>query len=556
MSNFIATAATTAASWVAAAANSAGLPSVVVTALKAATYATVTVGSYAAMAALTRPSVPKPSAGKVSIQQTMPPRIRVVNRARVAGATMLKVGKRNLYIVRALCVGPAKSIDAVWFHSDRIEINPSTSKVTGTASGLPRRYRGNGIWVLTRLGAVPETSFNDGLDRNGESFDDLGADVWTEDHRLDGQVSLCVVAAPVEREDYPKYMPFGHVDPSALPVLKVYDWRQDSTNGGSGAQRLNDPDTWDESWNPVVWLAQKRCGPPESAGFAACFNKRIQPQLASWTQAADDCDEAVALDAGGTEARYRTAGGWHTDENDMVDVCAQLLAAFDGYLVELGNGSLHVQAGVWRAPTFTIPAAHVLRLVRRTGARTEAHKNHYDITYTDPERDWAVVPGDPWQDAADIAVHGKRPERFAADWTPSHAQARRLAKIAMARGRPPRRGTVRTTLYGLMLFWGQPPEGGVANRRWFNLERRRADGTIETMVCEVASSPKFHLLSLSVEFDYIVASPEAYDWDETTEEGAPPAPGPTLPVVETSPAPFAEDLVAMATFDHLVRYEP
>jgi len=513
--------------------------------------AVVTVASYAGLAMLTRPEIPKASAGKFTVQQTMPPRIRVVNTARVGGGLMLKENKRNLYIVKALCQAPVKSVPDFWFHSDKVTRNATTGRVTAPPGANSGRYKGNGSWLFYRLGAIPETSYNDGVVRNGETFDDLGAGVWTTNHRLDGICSVCGIFAPVEKADYAKYLPFGHPEISARPVGKVYDWRKDSTRGGSGPQRLDDWSTWDESANVIVWLATKKCGPPEGDRFQERFIKRILGQVDAWTQAADDCDDAIALAAGGTAPRYRTGGGWHTDEHDDVEVCKRLLAACDGFMLEGGNGSVHVQVGKWREPTFTLPKEHVIRLTRSTGQTVETHKNRYDIRYTDPARDWALVPGDPWEDAADIALHGKKPADFIADWVMDHAQARRLAKISMKRQRPASRGTVTATLYLLNLFWGAPASG-VANRRWFNIEREKADGTIETILAEVAGAPRFDIKTMSVTVDWIEASAATYDWNAATEEGAVPAPTAPTPTTEVTPDPVGLSLVVTSTFDHLV----
>lgn len=556
MADPISAIASAAASWAGATAASLGASVGVQATVSAVTYATVTAASYAGLAALTRPEPPKSAAGKFTVQQTMPVRRRVINRARLAGDTMLKEGKRNYYLVRSLCQGPVLGFhdDVFWFHSDRVTRNPSTFRVIAPPDANPNRYKGNGVWLLTRLGAVPETSFNDGIARNGETFDDLGAGVWPTTARGDGICSLCVIAGPVEQKNYQKYLPFGHIDPSAAPIGAVYDWRQDSTRGGSGSQRLDNMATWGESWNPIVWLARERSGRPEDPGFAAAFLKKIAPQLAAWTQAADDCDDAITLDAGGTEPRYRTAGGWYFDDVDPVEVAKRLLATCDGYMLEMPGGSVHVEVGKERSPTFTLPWGHVKRLRWVRGAPGEAHKNHFDIKYCDLAQDFSVVPGDPWRNEADIALNGKQAVLFEADWVPSHAQARRLAKIAELRGRPTARGTVTSTLLGMMLFFGAPPVDGVAGRRFFNLERRKADGTIVTVVAEVASSPRWRLAGLSIEWDFIVPDPGLYDWNEATEEGAPPPGDYTAPDEDLNPADWDDNLVSTPTYNHLVRW--
>lgn len=513
-----------------------------------ATQTLVTVGSYAGLAALTAPDLPKPAAGKFPFNQTMPPRQRVVNRARMSGPRMLYEGRKNLYQVLAVAQGPILRWDGYWLHSDPITIDGSSKVVP--PGPTPAKYRGNGLWIYHRLGAATETSYSGLGPWGGEDLSDLGADVWTSAHRGDGVASLFMVCAPVEQADLRKVYPFGHPQLSALPVGAVYDWRADSTRGGSGVQRLEDQTTWGESWNPVLWLAHNECGPPERADFVARWERKIEPLLAAWTAAADHCEEQVDLAAGGTVDRYRVAG-WHIDPNHKADVRMRILACCDGFLSQAGAGALHIQVGVYRAPTRTIPHGHIKALRWRRGKRSEDALNELPISYMDPDRNWTVVPGEPWRDEADISQRGLRSARFDADWVPGHSQARRLAKISQKRTMADGEGMVRTTLIGLNILFGAPndDEDGVANRRWINLERERADGTIETVAVELKGSPRIDLKSLSVEFDVCRAVPAAYDWNEATEEGTPP--DSDLETVEptVAPADIRDDLVTVTGFD-------
>jgi hypothetical protein len=513
-----------------------------------ATQALVTVGSYAGLAMLTAPEIPKPGAGKFPFNQTMPPRQRVVNRARMSGPRMLYEARKNLYQVMAVAQGPMLRWDGYWLHSDPVTIDGSSKVVP--PGPTPAKYRGNGLWIYNRLGADPETSFSSLGPWGGETLADLGADVWTSAHRGDGVASLLLVASPVEQADYRKVYPFGHPQLSALPVGAVYDWREDSSRGGSGSQRLDDQSTWAESWNPVLWLAQIESGPADRSDFVARWERKIAPLLAAWTAAADHCEEQVDLAAGGTVDRYRVAG-WYMDPNHKADVRMRILACCDGFLSQAGNGALHIQVGVWRAPTRTIPHGHVKALRWKRGKRSEDALNDLAISYLDPDQNWTVVPGEPWRDEDDISLRGLKSARFDADWVPGHSQARRLAKISQQRTMADGEGVVRTTLMGLNILFGAPTdeEDGVANRRWINLERERADGTIETVAVELKGSPRIDLKTLSIEFDVCRAVPTAYDWDETTEEGTPPDSDIETVDPGIAPADYRGDLVTVTGFD-------
>lgn len=117
----------------------------------------------------------------------------------------------------------------------------------------------------------------------------------------------------------------------------VYDPRLDSTvPGGSGAHRAATQSTW--AWsdtacrNPalqLLWflLGWKITNPVTGAQLLA-VGKGIPPariDLASFAIAANLCDEAVALAAGGTEPRYRSDGVW--SEGDSPTTVIDMLKA-------------------------------------------------------------------------------------------------------------------------------------------------------------------------------------------------------------------------------------
>lgn len=150
--------------------------------------------------------------------------------------------------------------------------------------------------------------------------------------------------------------PFASSIPGRVTVVgkgrKVYDPRRDTTAGGSGAHRASDQTTWQYAdggttlgnncalvllnyligWKIAGKLAVGR-GLPAS---------RID--LASFITAANVCDEAVTLSAGGTERRYRWDGV--ISEGDGGDaVIAELLASMDAELTDDG-GRLHLRCRV------------------------------------------------------------------------------------------------------------------------------------------------------------------------------------------------------------------
>ena len=112
--------------------------------------------------------------------------------------------------------------------------------------------------------------------------------------------------------------PFASSIPQRLTIkgkgALMYDPRKDSSVGGSGTQRANDQTTWawvsdDVGNNPALQILWYMLGWRINGKLAV--GRGIPPariDMASFIAAANLCDESVALAAGGTERRYRSAG--------------------------------------------------------------------------------------------------------------------------------------------------------------------------------------------------------------------------------------------------------
>ncbi|NKX74000.1 hypothetical protein HGG73_07455, partial [Rhodobacteraceae bacterium R_SAG3] len=71
---------------------------------------------------------------------------------------------------------------------------------------------------------------------------------WTSDHILTG---TCYAVLYFYRRDhlYPSGVPRYAFELDGPPL---YDIRKDSTMGGNGSHRFNDPASWDQTANPLV----------------------------------------------------------------------------------------------------------------------------------------------------------------------------------------------------------------------------------------------------------------------------------------------------------------
>lgn len=184
---------------------------------------------------------------------------------------------------------------------------------------------------------------------------------WTENHRGAG-VAYAVVTSVLDREHLPSpWDAFFEVEGAPL-----YDWRRDTTAGGSGSHRWNDQSTWEYGsgigTNPVLMMYALERGIFQ--GSELMVGKQVLSgnlPLAEWTIAANICDEIV-----GTTRRYQascivSSGSGSTHSANMEPI----LAACAGSWIELvGQEYPLVGANQASVATFTdvdIPSGEAFR---------------------------------------------------------------------------------------------------------------------------------------------------------------------------------------------------
>lgn len=129
--------------------------------------------------------------------------------------------------------------------------------------------------------------------------------------------------------------------PAASAIVRgraVYDPRQDSTNGGSGAHRVNDPTTWSWTRNPARIAADYLMSP---LGFNVAASKVDWPSVIA---AANACDETV-----NSTARYSCDGVLSTDASRKANL-ESILSSMVGSAYYSG-GKWFIRAGVANTAT-------------------------------------------------------------------------------------------------------------------------------------------------------------------------------------------------------------
>src|SRR5690606_19177867 len=133
------------------------------------------------------------------------------------------------------------------------------------------------IWIKLYKGTMDQVA-DPGLIANANP-----AGRWTADHRGAG-VAYAVVTNYLNREKLSQpWQAFFEIEGAPL-----YDWRKDSSIGGSGAHRWNDPSTWEFSENTAVQAYNLERG--FWNGTELMVGKGVSPArlpLAEWTLAAN-----------------------------------------------------------------------------------------------------------------------------------------------------------------------------------------------------------------------------------------------------------------------------
>jgi Putative phage tail protein len=459
-------------------------------------------GSLAGAALLSRPSqtefaVPKPSDGTKTLRQAIPPRLMGYGRCRIAGAFVLYEAGDNgySYDVLALHEGRISAFQLYYLNDDLVGINIGTggfvNSVIGSDDG---RYIGS-VVIQTRLGLSTETAYSDAVTGIADSG------IWGNGHRGDGVASAFLRCAPVSQENHFTIYPNGLPKLSVVADLApVYDPR-DVT------QVRSEPHTWKISSNPVLQLLNYLT---DSRGLGIDWADIVEPNIGELMAQADACDEEIVT-IGGTENRYRSAG-WFFLINDPADVIASILSTCDGWMTEAGDGTLSIVVGKYVPPTITLTDDHIIGFDIAHGVADEEAVNEIKFAFTAPDNDYREAPGTPWRDEAAISEAGIiRSQSITLTWVQSHSQARRLAKRAMLRHQARLRGTLTTTLYGLLAL----------GERWVAVQSEMVDD-LSNAVIEITRA-RIDIPNARVNFEWVLVNPNEIDaWEPSTEEGYSP----------------------------------
>lgn len=274
---------------------------------------------------------------------------------------------------------------------------------------------------------------------------------WTEDDRGRG-VSYVVVAYKADDREDEEADP---VWPGGRPRfrwvvrgMRCYDAREDSSVGGDGDHRRDDPETWAWTENPIVtrynWARGIYAGDlvdqPEMLLVGRGLSAIEAPPQNVFARA-NICDELVE-----GEARYRIGALISSGESHL-QVEEDIAAACAGVIVQ-PEGAVEIDPGAAKSPVAHFTDDDMIVGTKRSwsdilSSADSGWVNTVVATFVDPDQHWTERSTPPARDTADlIADGGPREQRLRLTMVPYFAQAARVAEIVRRLGRFFGRATV------------------------------------------------------------------------------------------------------------------
>lgn len=349
---------------------------------------------------------------------------------------------KTLHIVDQLGDWECNALKAVWVDGVRKTLDPVS--VVGTEHA---RYEvedfGNRFIVKFFRGTMTQSADTELI---AAEADGQGAKIgtWTSAH--DG-FGVCYVSwiFTFNADDKITQVPSLLWE---LEGAKLYDWRKDSTNGGSGAHRWNDPTTWEFSDNPAVCSYNYRRGFFRNGVRISGMGIPSYDLLHDmYTTAANVCDENVS-EGSGTEKRYRVSLIANDDAEHRIALEA-FDAAMAGETVERA-GQFGVIAGAAYSSVMTVSDDDMIAGESFSYKQKQPIAEIYNavhVSWLNPNQPWSSDTLTPITDSGYEAQDGN--QRIVRDvdlpMVTKPYQARRIGKIIHEQSRMQ---AVHTGVYG------------------------------------------------------------------------------------------------------------
>jgi len=453
--------------------------------------------SYAAQALMPKPQTTLQNR-TVTIREPVVPRDLVYGRTRKGGVIVFlnSSGSDNavLDLVIVLATHRVNSIGAVYFEGE------VALDAVGTAQG---RWAGK-VSVEKKFGDASQTAFT--------ALKAALPDKWTENHRLRGCAAIHL-RLTYDQDAYPGGIPNITVDLE-------------------GKNDIWDPRIQASVYceNPALCLADYMAN--TTWGIGARVGQLDGIDEMALIEAANICDEPVALAGGGAEPRYACNGVITLSEVPKT-IIEGLLTSFAGRCAFSG-GSWRIHAGAWRAPSVALTSDHVREAGLTLATRVTMSSNFNGVRgqFVSPENDWQPDDFPAYASAAYLAEDGgeQKWRDISLPFTISATMAQRLAKIELERAR--RQMTVR--LSGKLSAWAATV-GDVVTLSYARWGFAAKPFEVQGVSLDLAASGNAALLL--PELVLRETSPQVYDWAASEAQIYAAAPRTALPNAYDIPAP-------------------
>lgn len=432
-----------------------------------------------------KPKAPRPEDVQNSLKQPLSPRYRHYGRVKSSGSWVFADSKEGFfYKLLAVGQGPIDGIEEYWVDDKQVTLDSNGFVLTEdfVVSGSPK------VRFETRLGQTSETYYSS----LSSAFSE-----WTSDHKGNGVTSILATQIPLDPKGFSNVFPNSYNTSYRLVFRGVLV--ESPVNFALG---------WSDNATSII---RDYLYHPDGLRL----NKQILMTplaQAGWQKAFADCNVPFDLKAGGTEPRYRLWGSYSLEERPA-DVLNRMLIACDGRLKITPDGGLTLDIGNIPQNPVVIDDSMILNFsdVGR-GRDILTTANVIRSSFINSQADYQSSDADPWVDEEDVGIRGEIVQEQDYVMAPSHAQCRRLMKLAAYRANPNWVGNFTCNLKALAAF----------NERFVRIKHTMfgineifevqdfgfdigENGILQSVTVQVSSLPQ-----------------AAYDWDAGGEEGIAP----------------------------------
>ncbi|WP_418137234.1 phage tail protein [Agrobacterium sp. El2ro-1b] len=429
----------------------------------------------------------------------------------------------NAYLTQVIALSdlPVRGLAEVWVNGERVTLGGLTDR------GYSVNEYPDSLWV----------KFYDGTQTTADSFlftSVSNGNRWWNPDRIGRGVAYAIVTARVSKNMFSGVPSFKFV----LEGMRLYDPSRDSTVGGIGDQRDEDPATWggDGDFLPAVQIYNLLRGIYYNGQWVYGLQNLSSSRLpaAAWIAQIDKCRASV-LESTGYVHMYRSGGEVQVDA-PLTSAIEALLTACQGKISEVG-GVYYLHSGAPDVPVIAFTDDDILSTEEQEftpflGLADTI--NGVSASYPSPADGWVAKTAPPLYRTDLEAIDGNR--RLMADvdlnFVPYPEQVQRLMKSALEEARRFRRHTIVLP----PKFWAYATPGTVfswtSERNGYIAKLMRLDGVADRA-------------NLDVMIDITEVDPTDYDWSSDTEF-KPPVDG-QLGVIRPTPQPIVDWFAEPAT---------